>query len=181
MGFFAKNDPAKTLVVPTRKDGSPYKYEMVCDNGWARVYGDTPGELLCYLIHGYENLSSKEEKVKARLEHAVAAQLRLQAQINVFFAETEKTNGERIILQGPRTSPPMITEWACEIPLVLVDMYYRPYTDVAPPTTAQFIAQRELGIKNIWWLCPAESEMAYLKSLHETSFVDINVSKNELP
>lgn len=157
--------------VPTRGDGSPYRYEMVCDNGWARVYGDTPQELLCYLIKGYGAMTGKE-RAKARLAHAVEVQVRLQAQINVFFAESEQTNGERTILQGPRTSPPMIREWFCEVPLMLVDMFYLPYSRIMPPRSG-----REWVVKNLWWLRPAESEMAYLKSLHDASFIDINVSK----
>lgn len=173
-GLVAQHKRVGRLEVPTREDGSPYKYEMVCDNGWARVYGDTPQELLCYLIRGYGAMTARE-RTKARLVHALEVQVRLQAQINVFFAESEQTNGERIILQGPRTSPPMITEWFCEVPLMLVDMFYVPYSRVVPPKSG-----REWVVRNVWWLRPAESEMAYLKSLHDASFIDINVSKASL-
>ena len=69
----------------------------------------------------------------------------------------------------------MITEWFCEVPLMLVDMFYVPYSRVVPPKSGG-----EWVVRNVWCFASSRIWIAYLKSLHDASFIDINVSKASL-
>lgn len=164
------------LKIPTRPDGSFYRYELICDGGWSRVYDDTTQGLLGHLIPGYLGLND-EQKITARIRHAVDSQVRLQAQLNAFFAAAPRTAAEDDILNGPRSVQPDVAQWDCTVPLVVIDAFYDPYTDRPRPVSG--LADVAMP-PNIWWLRPADSESEYLASLHETSLVDLHVSKDEV-
>ena len=84
---------------------------------------------------------------------------------------------EKIILERPSNLQPIIQGWACEIPLVILDAFYFPYNTTPRP----YSEIKDIAIPtNIWWLRPAEGEMEYLLSLHDLSFIDLNISKNEV-
>lgn len=181
MGALVKNTseahPATALQVPTRPDGSYFRFEMIADGGWSRYYDDTPAGLLTFLIPGYSNLQP-EERVAARLRHSVDLQVRLQARLNVFFATTPRTAEENAVLMGQRNTPPRVSEWLSSVPLVLVDMFYQPYGDLPKPDSPE---PDDDTLPTLWWLRPAEGELEYLRSLHEASLIDLNVNQDEVP
>lgn len=170
-------DDIARLRIPTRPDGTYYRYEMVTDSGWARYYDDTPEALLTFIIPGYDTWSP-EQQARARIQHAVDLQVRLQAQLNAFFHDTHRTENENVILFGPRHQQPTVTEWSCAVPLVLVDAFYAPYTNTPAPTSP---IQDVTVPPNLWWLRPAQSDLEYLRSLHEASLIDLNVTRDEVP
>lgn len=152
--------------VPRKADGDLYEYEMVCDGGLTRVYGDTPEDMLAYLIEDYQNKTPKE-KVMARIRHSMEIKISLQVHINHYFRKVSKNKAEQIILYNPQKQQPLIAEWVSEIPLVLVDSFYQPYSHVKKPVGL------EEPHENIWWLNPTKDELEYLISLHETSYLDL--------
>lgn len=170
------NDNIDSLVIPMRPDGKRYRYEMVCDHGWTRLYDDSITGFLCHLIPGYTRLD-EDQRLAARIRHAIDIQVNLQAQLNLFFDEIIRTPEEEIILNTPKHNQPIIESWGCPVPLVILDAFYFPYsTTPRPYSEIEDVAMPS----NIWWLRPAEDEMAYLVSLHDISFIDINIAKDEL-
>jgi hypothetical protein len=163
------------MTIPSRPDGTRYRYEMICDNRWSRLYDDSVEGLLSYLIPGYRHLD-ENQRLGARIRHAVDSQVVLQAQLNVFFRGATRSSEEEALLLGPRHIQLEVDTWECEVPLVLVDAYYAPYTDIQKPRSAIL----DVAIPpNIWWLNPAQGEMDYLLSLHEASVIDLNIAKDE--
>ena len=170
------SEDLSSLQIPTRPDGTYYRYEMICDSGWTRMYDDSVVSLLTHLIPGYTKLDDMG-RLAARIRHAVDSQVTLQAQLNVFFAATPRDDVEQQVLLSPRHQPPAPGEWNCEIPLVLVDAFYSPYSDLVRPVSG--IADVAMP-PNLWWLRPAAGELEYLKSLHEASIIDMHIAKNEV-
>lgn len=164
-----------SMTIPLKEDGTYYKYEMICDGGWSRLYDDNLSGLLEYLTPGYEELND-DEKVEARIKNSIDMQVFLQSQLNTFYEDVDVKITEKQILVSPRNVQPKIDVWSAKIPIVLIDAFYIPYTELKAPTSS-------LGnyndVENIWWLKPAEGEMEYLKSLHECSIISLNISKNE--
>lgn len=163
-----------SLTVPTRPDGSYYRYEMLCDGGWTRVYDDTVPGLLSHLIPGYEDMDQRA-RLASRVRHAVDMQVALQARLNVFFAATPRNSEEQAVLYGARHVQPTPIEWACGVPLVLIDVFYAPFSTVPRPASAL----SDVAVpQNLWWLNPAEGDLEYLRSLHAASVIDLHVAKD---
>lgn len=179
MGVLVRNIAAgidiESFDIPRRLDGSYFRFEMICDSGWSRVYDDSIAGLINHLIPGYINLD-ENQRLAARIRHAVDVQVLLQSQINANHADTPRSISENTVLFAPRHEQPFISEWACEIPLVLVDAFYAPYGDAPQPLSTSLDV---LFSPNIWWLRPAEGEMEYLRSLHEATAIDLNITKDE--
>jgi len=167
---------AERITVPTRPDGTYYRFELICDGGWSRVYDDTTSGLLGHMIPGYLALTH-EQQLAARIQHAVDNQVRLQAQLNSFFNNTPRTTVEDDILNGCRDAQPLVAQWDCAVPLVAIDTFYAPYTDNQIPVSG--IADVAMP-PNLWWLKPGHGELEYLRSLHEASLVDLHISKEEV-
>lgn len=164
---------ADALHVPTRTDGSFYRYELICDGGWSRVYDDSTEGLMDHLCPGYLRMSA-DGRLAARIRHAVDAQVRVQAQLNSFFHASPRTKSEEEVLNSSRDVQPSLSQWDCAVPLVVVDAFYAPYTDVPAPISG--IADVAMP-PNLWMLHPAAGELEYLRSLHEASFLDLHVAK----
>lgn len=157
--------------VPLHTDGSRYPYRMIYDRSERIGYADTPAELLGLLIPGYESLGEQDQTV-ARIKHAVRVQVSLQAEINqgvdpaVWAALSDE---EREVLNGPRFEQPhgwsedseFGDTWDSDIPLLLVETGYEPWT--ARPKPISGIAD-VTNPPNIVWLRPQE-EWEFLQSL----------------
>lgn len=182
MGVLVRNiseaEDITSFRVPTRTDGTYFRFEMIADGGWSRYYDDDPAALVGFLIPGYGDLTAAR-RLASRIRHAVDLQVRLQARLNVFFAETPRTPDENAVLMAARTTQPAITEWECQVPLVLVDAYYSPFSDVPRPVSPS--PDDPGSIPTLWWLRPVESDLEYLQSLHEASLIDLNVNTDEVP
>ena len=165
-----------SLAIPTRPDGKHYLYEMIYNKDGTRLYDDTIIGFLTHLIPGYKDFN-QEEKLKSRIQHAINIQINLQSQINLFFNNSHKTLEEEMILKNPNHLQPIVQGWSCQIPLVIIDAFYFPYS----PTPRPYSEIEDIAIpSNLWWLRPAEGEMEYLLSLHELSLIDLNISKDEI-
>jgi hypothetical protein len=164
------------LKIPTRPDGSFYNYEMICDGGWSRLYSDTITDLLSNLIPGYSRLNELN-KLAARIRHAVDTQVILQAKFNFYFLKESRSDQEDIILLGDRHLPPQIEFWSTNVPLILVDAFYAPFSQIELPISTISTSNNPA---NIAMLTPAEGEFEYLRSLVKFSVIDLNISKNEV-
>lgn len=165
------------LVMPTRADGTLYRFEMIFRNGWDRCYDDTEAGLLGFLIDGYADLDA-EGRLAARTKHAVDTQVVVQARINSLEIEPGISAADLAVLTGPRDEQPGLDEWSCDVPLVLVDIFYAPYADLSRP--ASTLAADTEEAPNLLWLRPAESEMAYLLSLHELGVISLSINTDEV-
>jgi hypothetical protein len=131
--------------------------------GWGyRAYADTAAELCEALIPGYGELGDDTARLKARIVHAVTEQVQLQASINVESDPQASTEAHREVLVGPRHIQPAIARWDCDVPLVLVDIYYEPQGDLPRPVGKAGKAGE--ADANLIWLSPATEE-GYLRSL----------------
>lgn len=179
MGVMVPNRPEadeRLLEPPRRPDGSFYRFEMIADGGWSRFYDDNPAGLLDFLIPGYLELD-EDARLQARIRHAVDLQVRLQARINTFYNDTRRTPDEHAVLTGPRHVPPLVDEWLSPIPLVLVDVFYSPFTEQPAPISD---VGDVLLTPNLWWLRPGRSPMDYLLSLHEAGLIELHASVEEV-
>jgi hypothetical protein len=172
----SQTEHVENISIPTKPDGSYYRFELIANGGWSRYYDDTTEGLMNFLIPNYENFPPGQ-KLAARIKHAVDLQVRLQARLNMFFASEPRTEEEQKILIGPRNEQPSIEYWETACPLVLVDAFYTPYTDNKQPISAHYDVNLP---ENLWWLRPAESEVEYLRSLHETSLIDLHTISDEV-
>ena len=143
-------------VAPTHADGTPYQYEMVHSGGARRTYGDSAADLVAALIPGYADLQDPVELARARIVHAVHVQVTTQASINVGLGTAACSPEEREVLSSDRTTPPVVAQWTAPVPLVLLDCFYAPVTDVPRPIA---VAPGE-----ILWLRPA-TDWDHLRSL----------------
>jgi len=134
-------------MAPLHADGTPYRYEMIHGGGARRTYSDDLAELVAALIPGYADIQDPVELVRARIVHAVHVQVTTQASINVRMGTAACSPQEQEVLSGDRAVPPAVTEWKASVPLVLLDCFYAPVTDVPRPVP---VAPGE-----ILWLRPA--------------------------
>jgi hypothetical protein len=156
-------------LLPLRPDNTAYRFEMIFDGGGRRGYADTAEALLGMLIAGYEHLSPADQYAQ-RLLLAVRTQVSVQADINSVLDLNGCTPDEYAVLQGHRNTAPQVSEWACAVPLVLVDTDYAPYGDLPRPVSA---AADVAGPPNLLWLTPAE-EYEFLLSLHQVGLIALH-------
>ncbi|WP_198545892.1 type VII secretion system-associated protein [Actinacidiphila yeochonensis] len=141
---------------PLRADGTPYRYEMIHDGGARRTYADEPAALLGALLPGYADLADPVDAARARIGHAVRTQVTTQAAVNVEAGSEGCTPEQWELLNGDRDRQPEPAEWSAPVPLLLVDCFYAPITDVPVPAA--------VPPGEILWL-RTRTEEAYLRSL----------------
>ena len=166
---------------PLKEDNTLYPYCMFYEGDQSIAYADTPEELLEFLIPGY---LEKDEtgRLESRILLAHAAQVRVQA---VIVAESPQdqldalSDTEKNVLLGSRaTQPhgwgegPMGDVWDSEIPLILVESAYAPYSDIDQPISG--IAD-VIDPPNIIWLRTVD-EWEFLVSLSRCGFVNLKTA-----
>ncbi|GGT04928.1 hypothetical protein GCM10010176_056610 [Nonomuraea spiralis] len=134
---------------PARADGTPYAYEVI--DGWWRIYGDEPAELITELIPGYAGTLEDRER------YALAAAARLQAVLAAAGRFGDCTDGEREVILADRARMPLVEHWTAAVPLVLV-------TTLCPPP-------RPTG--EIVWIDPTD-DLSLLSSLGQAGFVQVS-------
>jgi hypothetical protein len=144
------------VTAPLHPDGTSYRYEMVHSAGARRSYADEPAELVAALIPGYAEIQDPVESARARIVHAVHVQVTTQAAINVELGSTGCSPEEREVLSADRAVPPAVAEWTAPVPLILVDCFYAPVTDLPKPVA--------LAPGEILWLRPG-TDWDHLRSL----------------
>ena len=160
-------------------DTQLYRFEMIFDGGSYRAYADTVTELCEQLIPGYAELEDDVSQAAARIQHAVRAQVLLQAAI-VAEADLSGCSGaEQELLLGPRHAPPVIEVWQADVALVLVDTYYEPLGPVPRPLgrlPARPVGRPRGGAppgSNLIWLRPGD-EAELLASLAAAGVVVVS-------
>lgn len=168
------DETVENMALPVKPGGETYLFEMICDSGKNRLYADTSDELIDHLIPGFLALDSLEQ-ISARIRHSVDIQVGLQSFFNLEFDDVPRTENENEILFGPRHIQPSMDEWVCDVPLVLVDAFYAPYTETLKPLSSYGDV---LYPENMWWLRPNEGNLEYLRSLHECHIIGLNISND---
>ena len=159
--------------VPRRADGSLYRYEMIFGGFAARAYADTVTELCEHLIAGYAELEEDVAQAAARIEHAVRAQVHLQADILAQHGTLDCTPTEREMLLRSRHQPPVVEVWQADVPLVLVDVYYEPLGPLPRPKGRPHSGGAEGS--NLIWLRPGD-EAELVESLTEAGLIVVSVA-----
>ena len=164
-----RNSFADTEVVdPTKDDGSRYRFEMIFDSGRSRAYADTAADLVDVLVPGYAALDA-EAKIAARVRYVTDMLASVQAAVLNAHDQSDLTPEERAILLQPRFEPVVVDEWSSEVPLVLADVHYAPYSDLTPPmSTLDDVADP----RNLIWLRAGE-EFALLTSLARIGYISL--------
>ncbi len=155
--------------IPTKPNYTYYKYELIDYIADTRVYSDDINEISEYLVPG------GKDDYKALLSHAVDTQVALQAQLANFYIDALVDAKEFEILMGPRHEQPNLNVWNCQVPLVLIDSFYAPYTEVKAP-----IGRYLENDDNLIWLTPGKGVEEYLKSLDAAGVIQFNILKSEL-
>lgn len=172
-----------------RSDGSNYPWRMFFDDGQRIVDADTTAEVLDYLITDY-TLLDDEEKKQARIDLARSVQQLARATLlGNIDAEKAATLADwewDVLNYGSEgaTDPygwgdgtgtlgtfdedsESIDLWSSDIPLVLLDTTYIPYTEISTPLSSEGDFK---DVKNIVWLRPTQ-ELSLLRSLSRIGFI----------
>lgn len=158
------------VKVPVKSDGSLYRYEVINFGATQRGYFDEPDEIAAWLIPGLAQADDTATQMKRLLEHAFFVQTHLQAHIaagspELYAALTEE---EKNILDAPRNPDFSISKWEADLPIILVDVCYKPYSTALPPAFNETIKN------NILWLKPASGINEYLITLDEIGFITLS-------
>lgn len=187
----------KPSEVPYKEDGEFFEYIMYFDGNRRIAYSDDPAELIDLLISGYLEMN-EEERLDARLSRVINLQAVTQAQIVLNLSPEDKeslSEWELVALKGEYNetnsyairgfwkerldkgeNPEQIEDsdkldiWTSEIPLVLIDAAYKPWSDIEPP----------LGNpdgNNIIWLRPVD-ETDFLHSLASINYITFGSKRN---
>jgi hypothetical protein len=160
--------------VPSKRDGTLYRYEVVLFGNADRIYADSTLDIAKELIPDFSPNNSDEQNLKAIILHATRVQAILQAHINANhdMSEYQLTREEIQFISDPfGSSSPL--QWKHNLPLVLVDAFYSPFTTTPPPSTP---ATDDLP-QSIFWLKTTLGINEYLKSLDEADFISLSIAK----
>lgn len=161
-----------------KEDGSNYRWRMFFDGNSAIADTDDLAELVNLLFPGYTELEDEDERLTARMRiaHGVQRQLRVSILANITQEEEEAlTDEERRLLYWSETIDPTAPEgaegelwmWNSDIPLVLLDYWYRPFSSYLPPLSKH---GDFADPPNIIWL-RVGNDRALLESLTRVGFV----------
>ncbi len=159
----------QTPEPPQRADGGLYLYAMYFNGNERIAYADELADLLDVLIPGYADMA-EQERLAGRIRLAIGAQISTQAYINGDVEPDEwnaLTDQQRGVLTGPRDTQPAVDFWDPDIPLVLVETGYAPYTDIDQPISGIADVQDP---PNMIWLRPID-EWDFLESLHTAGYI----------
>lgn len=162
VAHLAQNTPADQDP-PQSPDGEDHAYEMIFDGGGSRAWADSTVDLLDVLISGYQAMSI-EDRFAARLALALQVRSVVQAAINSERDLDGEPAGVVAALTHPDPTAPPVRTWASGHPLVVLDVHYRPFTEIQPPVTA--------GDGVLLWF-KVEDEDDFLLSLHSAGYVSL--------
>lgn len=156
------------LRIPNQPEQPPgtadvsYSIEAVHDK-W-RIYADTPEEVLGLLIDGYADQTDEQARLQVRLKLACRARVMVQTLLNAGESFEQATVEETHILLHRGDTPPVVAEWECAIPLVLITLFYQPIGNLPQPRT--------LPPGQIWWIDPSTAP-SLLETLHQVRWLDL--------
>lgn len=146
-------------AAPRQRNGRPYPLVMLERDAY--LYATQPAELLATLIPGYAELS-RSERLDERIEHAARVRSELTAEALARHWDEPLTGAQRAVLCSSPWEPPVLRTWGHPVPVVLLDVFYAPFTDVHPPEVAA----------NVVWLRPSREE-PYIRSLAEHGLISL--------
>lgn len=158
--------PTPETGLPTREDGSLYRFELVYAGFTARAYADTHADLINYLIDGYSTMSQTEQW-HARLAYMARAQTIVQASLNTHPLFGSLPHDQKTILQGSRHEPIAVASWDCPVPLILIASHYKPAGDIEKPRAVDGMPP------NVIYVDPSD-DATFLESLHDISVVSLH-------
>lgn len=163
----AAEDP--TAYVPLTDAGMPYRYEVIFDGGLNRGYAETLDDVADMVLPSVDADEHDRDAaaLSARITHALRTRVHLQAAMLAAHQDTERSDAEDAALNSP--TPPSVQEWTSAIPLVLIDTFYAPYTDVPCPLSSDGDVAEPA---NIIWLRPATPN-GYLHTLLRAGIIAI--------
>ena len=147
------------VVAPRQRNGRPYPLVMLEPDAY--LYATQPAELLATLIPGYAELS-RHDRLDERIEHAARVRSELTAESLARHWDVPLTEAERAVLCSSPWEPPVLRTWRHPVPVVLLDVFYAPFTDTPPPDYAA----------NVVWLRPSREE-PYIHSLAERGLISL--------
>lgn len=164
-----------------REDGTNYPYRMFFDENARIVDADTLGELIEQLIPGYLEFSEGEKSVvRKQYAERVAFHLRVSVLGELTAEEEEKlSDWEWNVLSSDEPIKDVyplgsvddpddeIKFWSSDVPLVLVEEDYHPFTDVLPPVSSFGDAKY---VSNLIWV-RSSTEEALLDSLNHVGLI----------
>lgn len=166
------------VAAPVHDDGRGYRYCMYFNSDIDVAFADAYEELLGVMIPSYGEMS-EEDQVFHRIRLAQTAAAQVQAAILASLEEGEVTDEEYQILSAHRgLTQPRADWWTSQVPLVVVETSYQPFTDVPRPASA---ISATADAPNLWWIRPTEEE-DFLISLHEVGFIRLmeNIDLSEI-
>lgn len=181
----------KAPSVPFKEDGEHYEYILYHDGDRYISYSDDLDELYNLLIPGYGEMD-EEARLDERLKLAIRIQKQFQTNVYLNLSDEERSNLEEWELDAIRgeydndekpymvtgfwkerlpegTDPDEVPEservdvWTSEIPLVIIDAAYAPWSEVPLPLGKQ-------DGSNLLILKPTD-ELEFLFSLTDTGWI----------
>lgn len=160
-------------VAPLTPDGRPYRYAWTDSNG-DTVYALTGDHLINVWIPGYLD-RTPEERARIRAEHAVRARTEIVATLAADASAGVLSDSEEAILLADLSNMPELDRWGSEIPLVLLEGTYRPFTDRLPPVSSLDGDVRDPS--NILWLRHSSGN-SYVESLARAGYITLDVRQD---
>lgn len=168
------------VTPPPHPDGIPWPYCMYFQDGGMVAFADNYTDLLHALIPGYQKLN-KQDRERERIRLGQGAAAYTQGYILVDVDESTVSPEEWKALIAPRGgTQPSITWWESDIPLILVETSYEPFTHIPRPAAKPSAERSDEDSPAIWWVRPSDEE-DFLTSLHEIGFIRIMTFTPEVP
>lgn len=174
------NRQTRDATVPPltlKDDGTTYKYRMFYDDNRKIAEADTVAELIEVLIPDYLT----EDRESAKLYHRVTYAKQVQSSTRAVVlsqVDRETWDGlddtEKALLQWSGDEDPdadfgedNLGIWSSSVPLVLLDINYKPYSDKVPPLSSE---GDHPEVSNIIWIRSVDEE-AFLETLHKLGII----------
>jgi hypothetical protein len=164
-----KNNRAEDgpVVPPDHPLGESWPLCMYYRDGLMVAFADSYEELLYALIPGYQDMAP-EEQAYQRIRLAQGAAAQIQGRILAQIERQTVSDADWEVLVAPRgETQPRADWWTNEIPLVVVETSYEPFTDVPRPASG---LNSDSDDTNLWWVRPGDED-DFLVSLHEIGYV----------
>lgn len=156
------------------ENGEPWPFSLL--RGEETILADHAGELVSFLVDGYEDVPEGAAGHDEALVLRAATAVRIVATIQALLAADAVNEGDfdpdavdedtLNILFGDRTMPVLdVDRWEHKVPLVLLATDYEPFTTETTPTG------------NVLWVDPSD-ELAFLQSLSNLGVINFYVHED---
>lgn len=160
---------AEVPAPPLKESGAPYRWSLSHPGTGTLAFTDTLSEAVTVLIPGYLDMD-EDARTFARVKFLNDLAAPLQAQILATWdpeAREALTESERTTLLTARHVPLVVEEWSAEVPLVLLESHYMPYTEVPAPVS---VPDDVSDPPNLIWLRPG-TDLTFLQSLERVGLI----------